>query len=208
MDTNRWHADGFIDSAPPNSAPTADAGADATVASGAPVSLSGAGSDANDVGQSLTYAWTQSSGPTVVITNGTTATPSFTAPTLIAGAPNATVVLSLTVNDGVETSSPDTVTYTVTSPPNTAPTANAGSAATFASGATVNLDGSGSDANDVGQSLTYVWSQTGGSPTVSLIGATTAAPSFTAPTLVAGVSDVTLTFSLTVNDGLVDSGRE
>ncbi len=53
--------------APANSAPTAAAGADQRVASGAAVTLDGSASDPGNAGQSLTYAWTQTSGPNVVL---------------------------------------------------------------------------------------------------------------------------------------------
>ncbi|WP_207766600.1 hypothetical protein, partial [Yoonia maritima] len=55
----------------------------------------------------------------------------------------------------------------VAAPVNTAPTADAGTAQNVASGASVTLDGSGSDAQDAGQTLTYAWSQIG-TPAVTL----------------------------------------
>jgi hypothetical protein len=63
-----------------NQPPTADAGVDQTVESGAPVSLDGSGSSDPD-GDPLTYSWTQTGGPAVTLTGADTATPSFTAPT-------------------------------------------------------------------------------------------------------------------------------
>jgi hypothetical protein len=59
----------------------------------------------------------------------------------------------------------------------------------------VTLAGSGNDTGG-GSIASYTWTQTAG-PTVSLSSATTAAPTFTAPT---GAASVTLTFSLTVID--------
>ncbi|WP_204355382.1 PKD domain-containing protein, partial [Roseovarius amoyensis] len=59
-------------SAPGNTAPTADAGLDQAVASAASVTLDGSGSDANDAGQTLTYAWTETSGTGVSLTGATT----------------------------------------------------------------------------------------------------------------------------------------
>ncbi|MEO8092106.1 MAG: hypothetical protein ABI726_05305, partial [bacterium] len=52
---------------------------DQTVASGAPVNLDGTGSSDPD-GDTLDYAWTQTSGPSVSLSGADTATPSFTAP--------------------------------------------------------------------------------------------------------------------------------
>jgi K319L-like, PKD domain/Calx-beta domain len=78
--------------------------------------------------------------------------------------------------------------------PNVPPIANAGADQTVDSGATVNLDGTGSTDPNAGDTLNYSWSQTSGPP-VTLTGANTATPSFTAPT---GPAD--LTFTLTVCD--------
>jgi hypothetical protein len=77
---------------------------------------------------------------------------------------------------------------------NQPPVAEAGPAQTVALGSSVTLDGSGSrDPN--GDSLTYQWTQTAGTP-VSLSSATTARPTFTAPSTAS-----TLTFRLIVGDG-------
>ena len=81
---------------------------------------------------------------------------------------------------------------------NRRPTANAGSPQTVSSRAHVMLDGSASDP-DSGDTLTYAWAQTGGTP-VALSGNHTATPTFTAP---AGHN--TLTFRLTVSDGRLTS---
>ena len=170
-----------------NTRPVAEAGANQTVRKRASVTLSGSGSDAD--GDSLTYAWSQSSGTTVTLSSTTAARPTFTAP-----ATTGALVFSLVVNDGTVSSTADTVTVTVT---NTRPVAEAGSNQTVDTGASVTLSGSGSDAD--GDSLTYAWSQTSGT-TVSLSGATTASPTFTAPSAAA-----TLVFSLAVNDGTVSS---
>ncbi len=190
---------------PANIDPTANAGADQTVASAATVTLDGSGSDANNAGQTLTYAWTQTSGTTVTLSSTTAEMPTFTAPTLAIGAADDTLIFNLTVNDGVSGSVADTVSITVEAPPNTPPTANAGPDQTVASGAGVTLDGTGSDANDAGQTLQYTWAQIGG-PGVSLSSAAADMPTFTAPSLAIGAPDVTLTFQMTVSDGFDTSG--
>ena len=178
-----------------NDAPTADAGSDATVAEGATVTLDGSGSD-DPENAALTYAWSQTSGTTVSLSSSTAQSPTFTAPTELLS--NASLVFSLKVSDGVNTSTADTVTITVTAGANDAPTADAGSDATVAEGATVTLDGSGSD-DPENAALTYAWSQTSGT-TVSLSSSTAQSPTFTAPTEL--LSNASLVFSLTVSDGV------
>ena len=65
---------------------------------------------------------------------------------------------------------------TVTAGSNDAPVADAGTPQTVGEGATVTLTGTGTDPE--GESLTYAWSQTGGTPSVTLTGADTASASF------------------------------
>jgi hypothetical protein len=64
----------------------------------------------------------------------------------------------------------------------------------------VTLDGSASSANDPTQTVTFQWSRTAG-PGVSLSGAATGRPTFTAPVLTAGAADLLLEFALAVSDG-------
>ena len=78
---------------------------------------------------------------------------------------------------------------------NRAPTANAAVDQTAARGATVTLNGAAS--NDPEGGLSYNWAQTSG-PAVSLTGATTATPTFTAPNILIGSGLVA--FTLTVTD--------
>uniref|UniRef100_UPI0013DF3BC9 Ig-like domain-containing protein n=1 Tax=Pararhodobacter zhoushanensis TaxID=2479545 RepID=UPI0013DF3BC9 len=176
------------------------AGIAQSVAQGAVVSLDGTGSTANDSGQSLTYAWTQTSGTAVTLSSATAASPSFTAPSLNIGDSALVLTFSLVVDDGFDASTADTVQITVNAPANTVPTAEAGIAQSVAQGAVVSLDGTGSTANDSGQSLTYAWTQTSGT-SVTLSSATAASPSFTAPSLNIGDTALVLTFSLVVDDG-------
>jgi hypothetical protein len=61
-----------------NNPPTASAGRDKTVSSGAQVTLSGSGSDPDH--DPLTFAWSQISGPTVTLSGANTATATFLAP--------------------------------------------------------------------------------------------------------------------------------
>ncbi len=182
----------------PNVPPTADAGADQTVAEGASVTLNGSGDDPDGDNDALTYAWTQVGTPMVTLSGEDTAAPTFTAPAdLLTTTP---LEFSLTVNDGEDDSQGNTVTITITGV-NDPPIANAGADQTVAEGATVTLDGSGSSDSE-GENLTYAWTQVG-TPMVSLSGENTAAPTFTAPADL--LNDATLEFSLVVNDGESDS---
>ena len=127
----------------------------------------------------------------MTLSGANTATPSFTAPNNLTTSPtDLTFSLVVTDNQGA-TSAADTVVIHDT---DQAPTANAGPDQTVNGGSTVNLNGNGSsDPN--GDTLTYAWTQTGGTNTVTLSGANTATPSFTAPN-----AKDTLTFQLQVCD--------
>ena len=79
-------------------------------------------------------------------------------------------------------------------PPIKTPIANAGPSQTVSQGSLVTLDGTGSTAQNGATIVSYSWVQTSGTA-VTLNGANTVTPSFTAPTVA-----TTLTFSLTVKD--------
>lgn len=101
-----------------NTQATADAGPDQSVASDAPVTLDGTGSSDPDDGQTATlrYAWVAPSG--ITLSGGTTASPTFTAPTRAAGAEALELIFSLVVTDSLDlASTEDTVTITVISGP-------------------------------------------------------------------------------------------
>jgi hypothetical protein len=78
---------------------------------------------------------------------------------------------------------------------NQPPVANAGANQTVDYSVPVTLSGTGSTDPD-GDTLTYAWTQTGGTPNVTLTGANTATATFTSP-----AAEATLAFQLTVNDG-------
>ena len=177
----------------------AEAGDPQTVASGAPVTLAGSGTE-TDSSRTVTYAWTRTDGTstaTVSLTGANTLTPTFTADTLAAGADSVTHIFTLRVTDNQgSTAATDTVTITVIS----GLVAEAGAPQTVASGAPVTLAGSGTE-TDSSRTVIYAWTQTGGdAATVTLIGANTLQPTFTAQTLNPGDADVTYEFTLTVSD--------
>ncbi len=168
-------------------APTADAGADQKVNPSAAVALDGSASSDPDGDTPITYAWTKTSGPAVTLTGATTAGPTFTAPG------SGVLVFQLIVTDSLSLdSAADSVTVTV----NQAPTADAGADQKVNPSAAVTLVGGGSSDPDGDTPITYAWTKTSG-PAVTLTGATTAGPTFTAPSP-GGV----LTFQLVVTDSL------
>jgi hypothetical protein len=96
-----------------NTPPVANAGANQTVNSGATVTLNGgASSDAN--GTIASYAWTQTAGtPALTLTNPTTVTPSFSAPTVAAA---TAFTFSLVVTDNLGAASPPATTTVTVNP--------------------------------------------------------------------------------------------
>jgi len=108
--------DGQLDSSPDtvtifvissvNNAPSADAGDNQDKFVNDLVTLDGSGSFDPD-GDTITYSWTQLTGPTVILSDSTAISPSFTTEKI------GTYTFQLIVNDGEFDSSPDTVTITV-----------------------------------------------------------------------------------------------
>lgn len=178
-----------------NAPPTVNAGPDQNVSGGASVSLEGTATDPES--DPMTFVWTQTAGPGVTLNNATSLTPSFIAPGKTA-APQL-LTFSLVANDGTSNSLADTIDVTVAG--NLGPVANAGTALTTSGGQVVVLDGGASTDGD-GDTLSYSWVQTAGPP-VTLTGANTRTPSFISP--IGLLSQQTLTFELTVNDGVASS---
>jgi hypothetical protein len=143
---------------------------------------------AADDDDTITYSWTQVSGPTLTLTNTTAATVGLTAPAVDA---DGAAVLRVTVTDeGDQTASAD-VTVNVAN--NVLPTVTAAfEAAAEKSDVTLTAVAADSD----GEITSYSWTQTAGTP-VTLTGADTATLSFTAPSV---TEDTELTFSLSVTD--------
>lgn len=181
--------DGFV--AKISNKPTANAGPDQSKAEGTPVMLDGTGS----AGGSLTYSWTQVAGPTATLSGATSDHPTFSAPHVPPA--GGTVTFKLVVCEGTSSncSDPDSVNVHITNV-NQPPVADAGLDQTVQEGSPVMLDGTGSYDPDF-DVLTYQWTQTLG-PAVTLSGANTALPTFTAPTV--GPAGETLVFDLIVTD--------
>jgi hypothetical protein len=189
-----------------NLPPTPDAGTDQDVFEGDLVTLDGTGSNDPD-GAITAYQWIQASGPDVILSNPASATPTFTAPAL--GTVGGSLSLQLTVTDDQGLQSTDTIIVNVAWM-QLPPAANAGSDQTGAfsieEGRTVVLDGTGSSDPDDGIA-SYLWEQTGTGTVVTLSDPTAAQPTFVAPRVDSG--EIALTFRLTVTDvgGLQASGE-
>ena len=178
--------------------PVAHAGADFSVNELSLVTLDGSTSFDPD-GDALTFAWTQTAGTPVTLDDATIAQPSFTSPQVALGGETLTFTLTVTANGASHSSSVSVSVVNV----NHVPVADAGDNQSVAEGTSVALDGSNSYDAD-GDVFTYTWVQTGGTPVVTLNGANTANPSFTAPLVDAGGAPgvvATLEFTLTVDDG-------
>jgi hypothetical protein len=132
-------------------------------------------------------------GSSASLTNPTSSSPQFTPDK------DGIYTLTLIVNDGKVNSAPDTVVITAVS--NFPPIANAGADQTVSTGATVNLNGSGSSDPD-GDTIIYSWTiieRPAGSTTSLSFSETQGWARFTAD--MAGI----YTLTLIVNDGKVDS---
>lgn len=143
---------------------------------------------AADDDETLTYSWTQVSGPTLSLTNTTSANLGVTAPAVSA---DGTAVLRITVTDQGNQTASANVTVNIAN--NKVPTVTA----TFNSAAEksqITLAATASDSD--GQVTSYRWVQTSGAP-VTLTGADSATPSFTAPSV---KENTPLGFSVTVTD--------
>src|SRR5690606_12770558 len=175
-----------------NRAPVADAGEAFSVNEREGGQLQGSGTDPD--GDTVTYAWTQVDGPAVTLDAPNAATTTFTAPEVTV---DATATFKLTVSDGA-LSGEDTVVVSIVNV-NRAPIADAGEAQTVRQGDEVTLTGGGVDPD--GDVLTFAWTQVSGE-TVTLNGASTSTPTFTAPEL---SEDTELVFALVVSDGELSS---
>jgi hypothetical protein len=177
--------------------PVANAGPNQTVKEQDVVTLTALGSTQAQ-GNPLTYQWTQTEGPTVILSDDTAAQPTFTAPS-----GNAVIKFTVIATDTVNPTagngtggkvSPASAPVTITVNPYATPIANAGpDQSDIDPDQIVTLDGSGSSQSD-NLTLSYEWTQTDGDPVV-LSDPHAVNPTFTAPT-----GPTTLRFSLVVSD--------
>jgi PKD repeat protein len=148
------------------------------------IQLSANATDADD--DTLSYVWTQTAGPqSVTLNSAAVAQPSFTAPA------KGTYEFSVTISDGdIGGTIVATISVVVN---NQRPIADAGADLSVNVENAVSLNGSASSDPD-GDTLSYAWTQIAGLP-VTLSNATTATPSFTAPS-----EPTNLAFQLIVTD--------
>ncbi|MBI4866589.1 MAG: hypothetical protein HY816_06530 [Candidatus Wallbacteria bacterium] len=144
---------------PFNRPPTAMAGADTTVTTGAQLILDGGDSSDPD-GDPLTYAWRLESGPaTPQVTGTATRRLGFKA------SEPGVYTFELAVTDDRSATARDLVSVTVVRP-NERPSANAGPDTTVVVDTIRILDGDGSS-DPEGQTLVFLWTQLSGVPTLS-----------------------------------------
>ncbi len=103
----------ILDGAGANSAPNAVAGTSQRVTSGAQVTLNGGGSNDPD-GDTLTYSWSQTLGPSVTLSDVSIASPTFSAPTVTSDT-LLQFQLSVTDPDGLNDTASVSVTVTADS---------------------------------------------------------------------------------------------
>ena len=183
---------------PVNAAPVADAGVDFGAQGTTLAQLAGSATDAD--GTIASIAWTQTAGTAVVLSAADVYDPTFVAPDVVA-AEALTFELAVTDNEGAVDTDDVLVTVEPLIPANAGPVAHAGADQDIASGATVQLAGSGTDSD--GTIVSYSWVQLEG-PAVTLTSLSDPAATFVAPIV---NCPVRILLELTVADdgGAVDT---
>ncbi len=169
--------------------PIANAGSNQTVNEGTLVELDGS---ASNVWESETtfYSWTSAY---LSLNEATSVKPFFIAPEV---KKDTTVTVILTINDGKQTSAPDTVKITIINV-NKMPVANAGVDMVVNEGDLITLDGSASSDPD-GDAIIYSWTAQG----YTISGANLVNPHTYALEV---EKDTMVPFLLTINDGKLNS---
>ena len=159
------------------------------------MALSGTATD--DDGDRLTYEWSHDSGLAISLSNSTALSTTFVAPAVDV---DTGITFTLTVDDGTNTAT-DSLVVTITDVPavNSPPVADAGSDQTVQEKATITLSSAATDDDD-DDTLTYRWSHD--SALDISFNVSSPVVTFVAPSVDA---DTTVTFTLTVNDGSVNS---
>jgi hypothetical protein len=172
--------------------PIANAGSNQSLSVASPVMLDASGSSQAD-GHTLTYAWTQTAGTPVSLSDATAVNPTFTAP--IAGTIlKFTVTVTDTQNPNPAAASTTSSAVTISVGDYSPPVADAGlDQVVHVRDAAVTLDATGSGQPN-GHEITYHWTQTAGTA-VALSDPDSPQPTFTAP-----ASSGSLTFTVTVTD--------
>lgn len=182
-----------IEVLPVNDAPSVTIVGPATATRGTLVELGAMATDPD--GDTLTYSWRQTSGPSVFLLDASTANTSFAAPMVAA---ETALTFEVTVSDGA-LSATASATVSITTQGNRPPVVQAVHGDPRP-GAVVQLDAS-STVDPDGDPLTFAWTQTEGAP-VQLGGDMSAVASFTMP------NEGQLTFTVTVTDSLGASAQE
>jgi hypothetical protein len=188
-----------------NAAPVVNAGQDRSASEGSEVGLSASATDSD--GSVSSYNWSQTSGPSVSISNRTSANASFTAPEIADGSGNISAAFTITVTDDDGESSNDTVNITIidTVASNNPPSVDAGQDQSVPEGSEVNLSATATDSD--GSILSYNWSQTSG-PSVSISNRTSANATFTAPEITDGSGNISVSFNVRVTDDGGESSND
>lgn len=176
----------------PRAAPQAVTSAPATVRTGQPLLLQASGSQVGDWPYAF-YEWVQLDGPQAMISDMSAADLSFTAPSA-GGVMRFRVKVCVTLSEGCTASDSAEIAVNVLVPGvDDLPVAQAGVDQTVRGLDKVHLDG-GTSFSPAGDTLTYAWLQSDGTPVTLCVNGATAC--FDAPN-----TAETLTFSLTVTDG-------
>jgi len=183
-----------------NEPPQANAGPDQTVNEGEAVTLDGTSSLDIDDGI-VAYEWVQIGYPTIILSNSSTPSPTFTAPPV--GPDGLSLTFSLTVTDAGGLQHSDSCIVNVTWQ-NEPPTAIITPDYLETTGTSiVNLDGSASTDPDDGIA-SYLWTQVEGDP-ITFSNPTLAVTSFTAPATEVSDKNIRVRLTVTDNGGLKDT---
>jgi len=173
--------------------PEVDAGETIFTGEGERVEFAGKATDPE--GREVQYAWRQTAGPRVTLTDSDRSNSSFYTPQVTA---RTYLRFELAVTDFPHPATLDEVAVVV-DPVDSIPTLFVDPDITTREGERVRLEAKGVDPE--GAELAYVWSLRPGAPALELVDETGPTPNFVAPRCPAGVDSYTLTFDVTASDG-------